>query len=83
VISIGSFISTAKLSPFGSTQTMVQNLYFLAVPVLDFYADNTQKDDDLAKLIDFIQEIINEKNVQPILEEKFGIQLALDESNMI
>ena len=62
---------------------MVQNLYFLAVPVLDFYADNTQKDDDLAKLIDFIQEIINEKNVQPILEEKFGIQLALDESNMI
>ena len=34
----------------------------LAIPVLDFYADNTQRDNDLNMLMTLLEEIKGEKN---------------------
>ena len=56
-------MSIVKVLHFGQIQIMVV-FYILAVPVMDFFADNTQKDNDLKNLISLIDEIKNEPNVR-------------------
>lgn len=40
-------------------------------------ADSTIRDDELKKLIEFLEEIKNEKDVRDVLIEKFEIRKAL------
>ena len=50
---------------------------------MDFQADNTQKDDELIRLIDFLQDLKDVEDVRPIFKEKFGVEEALLDSKMI
>jgi hypothetical protein len=50
---------------------------------MEFIADKLEKDEELLNLIDLLEEIKDEKDVRPILKDKFCIRQALEESKML
>lgn len=53
------------------------------MPILEFVADKLEKDEELLNLIDTLEELKNEKDVRPVLRERFCIRQALEESKML
>jgi len=54
-----------------------------AVPIIEFGADKVEKDFELLNMIDLLEELRKEEDVRPVLNEKFFIKQALEESKMI
>ncbi len=54
-----------------------------AVPIMEFGADKVEKDFELLTIVDLLEELKNEEDVRPVLNGKFFIKQALEESKML
>mmetsp|Transcript_4520 Transcript_4520/g.4994 ORF Transcript_4520/g.4994 Transcript_4520/m.4994 type:complete len:278 (-) Transcript_4520:209-1042(-) len=53
------------------------------IPVIEYYADSGEKDEELRNLIEQLEELKEVEDVRTRLAEKFSIQMALEESKML
>lgn len=54
-----------------------------AVPIMEYVADKLEKDSELLNIIDVLEELKDVKDVRPVLEDRFCIKQALQDSKMI
>jgi hypothetical protein len=55
----------------------------IAIPIIEFGADKYDRDFELLNLIDVLEEIKNESDVRPLLNERYCIKQALEDSKML